>query len=134
MGNTETRIVRKTDNMLLANILEPEVLSSKYLVKVIVEVTTENEILVYTSNNPYSPLLAYRSPNPFKFNFISFASADRVQYFYDVNEDYLVQIKPATVMVTETKPVRHPLMVSLNLKPESENICKCLDRINFESI
>lgn len=86
---------------------------------------TDHEILVYTSNNPYSPLLAYKNPKPLKFNFIGFASAHRMQYFYDVNEDLLLQSKPAqTLMITETKPMRHPFLYQLNLKPENENICK----------
>lgn len=53
-----------------------------------------------------------------------------MQYFYDVNEDLLLQTKLTQPLIAaQTKPMRHPFMYTLNLKPETENICKLL---NFE--
>lgn len=84
--NSLIRLSRRINGDVWESVNEQSVLSRRKPVKIIVEVSDEGVIKVFTSHNPWSPALTVVDTNPINIKFISFSSSERVQFFYDVNE------------------------------------------------
>lgn len=96
-------------------------------------------IRVFTSHNPFAPLLTAIDPDPIRVRYFSLASATRVQFFYDVSESLLVDptkplptIKPADIEIVPIN--KHPLLSVIEVPIGSEEECKYLNRLNFECL
>lgn len=99
-GNSWSRILR--NGVELTRVYEQNILNQWQPTKFVVEVTSDGVIKVFTSHNPWVPLLqAFTQPLDVKY--VSFASPSRIQYFWEVNEQTLI-----TTPVKE--PVREPLV------------------------
>lgn len=91
-GNLGARILR--GEKVLAEIVEENLLNEWKLNKVIIEVTNDGIINLYTEHNQWAPLLTVVDSNPINVKLITFGSEARAQFFYDVNEKLLSQPLP----------------------------------------
>lgn len=111
VGNALTSISKQIDGEPIVRVYEQNLLSAVKPVKFVVEMTADGIIQVFSSFNPYVPLISWKDPNPLPIKFISLASGEHMQYFYDVNESRL--LSGAAKPVVEAN-VKHPLLSILD--------------------
>lgn len=93
----------------------------------LIEVTTEGLIQVFTSRNPFLPLISVKdSLKPIPINYISFASPARALFFYDTDEDSIVKLPAKEVESKEATQlfVKHPLLMHRDYPLGLSDICK----------
>lgn len=83
---------------------EQRLLSAMEVVKVILEIKNDGWIHVFTSHNPYKPLMSYLDANLIDVKFVSYWSQYHLQVFYD--KDLLIE--PMDAMYLDV--VKHPLL------------------------
>lgn len=106
--NSLIRVSRHINGEVWQSVNEQGLLSKRKPVKVIVEVSNEGVIKIFTSHNIWTPALTIVDTNPINVKFISFSSSDRVQFFYDVNENELLEVpkmKPDDELIIEKYPL-----------------------------
>lgn len=128
-NNALTSISKQIDGEPVAIVYEQNLLSPLKPVKIIIEVTADGVIQLFSSFNPYVPLISWKDPNPLKINFIGFAAGGRVEYFYDVNEEALLNLP-----LTTGKLVKHPLLSILDLTYELKDMRKFYIGFSFRII
>lgn len=80
---------------------------------------------MFTANNPLAPLLYFVDSNPINVKYIHFASLSRMQFFYDIDEETINLYRNKLQRNrNDLKPAAHPLIVSLNVPVDMEDICK----------
>lgn len=94
-------------------------MSSRRPIKVVLEITFDGTMKIWTSHNPYAPLLEYKDPSPVPVKYISFGSKSRVQYFYNVDEEALMTTKPITPV-----RVKHPILSALEFPLGLAQLCE----------
>lgn len=135
-GNTLSQIVVRSTQEVLAKIAEQNLLSETKPLRAVIELSNSklkhlfiihifnslkttfffSQILVgllkvYTSHNPFAPLLQAILPPLTQIRYLSFASPHRTQFYYDVDEEDLLT-KPVTdiVVMENLDKVKHPLL------------------------
>lgn len=94
-------------------VTEMGILSPHKIVKLVIEVTNEGVVSLFSSHNPWVPLLSVKYANPFDVKYISFASHGRAQFFYGVLEDIIQKLPVVSEMVSELETIvhgMHPLL------------------------
>lgn len=115
--NSMTTISRKMNGAVMKKVFEQNILSPKKVTKLIVEVTEDGHINVWTSHNPWVPLISVFDKTPLDIKYISVASEGRVQYFYDVDEQHILSlpvIKAFTSVFEMADNVKHPLLTGVD--------------------
>lgn len=129
-GNTKSTISRKINGAFIAQVYEQNILQLGKLVQVVVEVLNDGTINVFTSHNPFVPLISAKDANLLDINYVSFASSCRVLYYYDINEKWLLNLPTITTLPTEvtevTENVKHPFLAELEYPVGLSGLCKCL--------
>lgn len=74
-------------------------------VKVIIDVTDEGIVNVFTSHNPWVPLMSYAFKTKFDVKYISFASKGRVQFFHDVDEQSIFGLPIVQELTTDLETI-----------------------------
>lgn len=116
-GNSLTTISRKMEGAVMKKVYEQNILSPKKVVKLVVEVTQDGHINVYTSYNPWIPLISVFDKTPLDINYVGFASNSRVQFFYDVDETTILSLPVigAFHSIYEIADnVKHPLLTGID--------------------
>lgn len=122
-GNSWSRILK--NGVELVRTYEQNILNLWKPTKVVVEVTTDGLIKVFTSHNPWVPLMKAMS-SPIDVKYVSFASPSRVQYFYDVNEEKLITA-PVKLPTREVSVnVKYPLFNVVDYPIGVTDLCKSL--------
>lgn len=121
--NSLISIGRKINGEIIGQVYEQDILSPFDLTLLIVEISTSGQISIWSSHNPWAPLLTVSDPHSFDVKYISFASLGRVQFFYDFNLDTLKQLVPV-VDVEPIRPPKHPLFTGLEYPIGFSNLCK----------
>lgn len=109
---------------------EQNILSQWKPVKIVIEITDAGVIKVFTSHNPFVPLITAKDDvKPISVKYISFASPSRSQFFYDVDEDVIVKLPvkvdtPLTSLEMSQLTVKHPLLAKLEYPIGLSSICK----------
>lgn len=114
-----TRVSKQIGGDLLARVYEQNLLSVKAPIKVVLEITTDGTMKIWTSHNQYAPLLEWKDPSPVPVKYISFGSKTHVQYFFNVNEEALISTKPV-----EPVKVKHPILSALEFPLGLAQLCK----------
>lgn len=125
--NSLISIGRKIDGVIMAQVHEQNILSPVDLTLLVVEISTNGLIAVWSSHNVYAPLLYVVDPKPLDVKYVSFASSTRMQFFYDFSLDELKHIVP-WVDVPPTVYDKHPLFVGQDYPIGVSNLCKYLVR------
>lgn len=121
-GNSLTKITKQINGDVVAKVYEQNILSEKKPVKVVLEVLTDGTIKIWTSHNPYAPLLEWKDPQPVPVKYLSFSSKTRIQFFYNVDEDGLLSV--ATKPVKPPVKVKHPILSALEFPLGLAQLCK----------
>lgn len=126
-GNSLHQIGRKINTETLVEVWEQNLLSDARPIKVVIEVTTKGEIRVWTSHNPWVPLMTAHDPKLIEINYLGFASSTRGQFFWDVNEKLIIKL-PTKTDESETNEllenIKHPLLASLDYPVGVSDLCK----------
>lgn len=120
--------VANPEKSLVATSTEQNLMSLWRPMKLILEVSVDGTILVYTSHNPFMPLLRYMDPEPIDVGYISIASPKRVSVFYNVDETLIVN--EPTVITSEsqvdvTELIKHPMLAEWDYPIGLAEQCKC---------
>lgn len=113
LGNTLSKITNRINGREVMQASELGLLSPHVPVKMIIDVSKEGVVNVFTSHNPWEPLLSATFPNHFEPKYISFASYGRVEFFYDIDEAAIQQLPTTHDMTMEFDAidhVKHPLL------------------------
>lgn len=113
MGNTLAKISNGLNGGEEIKATELGVLSAEKPIKLIVDVSMEGVVSVFTSHNPWVPLLLATFPTQIDVKYISFASYGRVQFFHDVDEVAIQQLPIDHTVATEADAIdyaKHPLL------------------------
>lgn len=87
-GLFQVQIRRHIGRDVIANIGKPNLLNDKTPVKFLLEITKDGFIALYSSYDPFTPLITAHDPKPLPIKYISFASKDSlVQYYFMCTED-----------------------------------------------
>lgn len=117
LGNTRAKISNRLNGGEEVKVTELGVLSAEKAIKLIVDVSMEGVVSVYTSHNPWVPLLSASFPTKINVKYISFASYGRVQFFHDVDEVAIQQLPIGHTVATEVEAIdhaKHPLLAELD--------------------
>lgn len=104
----------------VARVYERNILSVKRAVKFVLEITSDGTIKVWASHNPYAPLLEWKDPSPIGVKYISLGSNARMQYFFNVNEEQLITVKPDPAPIK----IKHPILSALEFPLGLSQLCK----------
>lgn len=100
------------------------ILSGTKPLKFVVELTREGEIQVFSSQNPFVPLIRIAETDSLTpIGFISFASVSLSHFVYDVNEE--VVAKKPLKRVEAMNIVKHPLLATRDYPIGFSEFCKC---------
>lgn len=91
--------------------------------KVVIEVTTDGLVKVFTSHNPWVPLMKVMS-TPIDVKYVSFSSRARIQYFYDVNEEGIIAAPQRIHTHDVSINVKHPLFDVVDYPVGVSDLCK----------
>lgn len=97
----------------------------------------DGSVKVFTAHNMYIPLLHATDASPLAVKYISFASPNRLQVFYNVNEKVLIQkqtLTTTTSQITVFQTTRHPLLVRRDYPIGLADLCKFKNENCFEVI
>lgn len=122
-GNSLTPYGRKIDSYIMSEEFEQNILSPNGLTMLLVEVWNMGRICIWSSHNPYVPILSVVDPKALDVKYISFASSSRMQLFYDFSLDALEHILPSD----DVLPIvynEHPLLVRKDYPIGVSNLCK----------
>lgn len=144
-GNSQLRILRKKTGEVLAQINEDFILNDMRPTKIVIEVTKQGIIRVYSQQNPWAPLLTAVDPKPLPIKYVSFASASHTQFFYDVNEK--IWLQPSEIVDTDAEhvvvePKAHPLLIHEDIPIGKEElwfntyfkVFNSINKKNYESL
>lgn len=120
-GNSWSRILK--NGFELKRVYEQNILHPYRLTKVVVEVTTDGSIKVFTSNNPWIPLITVIG-TPVQVKYISFASTRRVQFFYETDEHALLTVPVKQVSTENLFYMKHPLFNVVDYPVGLADLCK----------
>lgn len=88
---------------------------------------------MFTSHNPYVPLISVKDPSPIPVKYISFSSATRAQFFYDAVEEIVLKAPVSSTITTTTintleivEESKHPLLETLDYPIGLSELCKLL--------
>lgn len=113
-GNSLARISKRINGVTWVQAAEQNILSPNVPVKVICEVSNEGVLKVFTSYNPWAPLLTATDVKPIDIRFVSFSSSNRVQFWHDVNEEAIIglpaPVKPIQIDTDFELVEKHPLL------------------------
>lgn len=125
-----TTVTRNINGIELGRVYVQGVLSPFKPTKIVIEVSNDGLIKVWTSNNPFLPLISVQDVlKPIPINFISFASPARALYFYDTDEEALAKLpvkaddSESTVELTQLN-VKHPLLAERDYPIGLADLCK----------
>lgn len=127
--NSLSQIGRKIGSEHMVEVHEQDILSEHKVIKVVIEVTPKGEISVWTSHNPWVPLLSVVDPKLVGINYVGFASGSRVQYFWNVDEKVVVKLPTITVeteMSDLTENIKHPLFNVVDYPVGVSDLCKLI--------
>lgn len=110
----KSRISNSIYGIGATEVTEFNILQRDAAVKVIIEVTNDDVVNVYTSHNPYAPLVTTTLATKIDVNYISFASKNILWYFYDVNEDAIERLSPNQNEDAKVEPAKHLLFDDSN--------------------
>lgn len=111
-NNALSWISKQIDGEPVTLAFEENLLSPLKAMKVLIEVSADGLIEVFTSHNPYVPLISWKDPNPLQINHIGFASGERIEFFYDVDEIGLLN---APYREPKVSDIKHPLLSNLDI-------------------
>lgn len=115
LGNTLSKITNRLNGSEMEQASELGLLSPHTPVKVIIDVAKEGVVNVFTSHNPWVPLLSATFSTHFEPKYISFASYGRVEFLYDIDEAVIQQLPITHEMTTEAiDHVKNPLLEKLD--------------------
>lgn len=88
-GYFHVQIRRRKTGQVLAKVGRPNLISSKYPVKFVLEITKDGHIALFSSHDPFTPLLTAYDPHPLPIRFLSFASyrQNLVQFYFNCFDD-----------------------------------------------
>lgn len=130
VNNALKWISKQIDGEPVARAYEQNLLSPLKPVKIVIEVAADGVIQLFSSFNPYVALISWKDPNPLPINYIGFASDGRVEYFYEVDENGLLNSPYRTVNVSD---VKHPLLSALDFAHGLKDMRKFTSFIIFLS-
>lgn len=107
-GNSFAKIVNRRNGDVHV-IAEYGILSPLTPVKVIIDISNEGVVSIFTSHNPFVPLLSVPFANQFDLKYISFGSVGRAQFFHDVDEQTIEQL-PVVIDAEAIDYVEHSLL------------------------
>lgn len=108
--NSLITVSKQISGDIVHRVYEQNVLSWWKPTKFVLEVTQDGTLQLWSSHNPYAPLLSWKDPEPLPIKFISLGSLTRVQYILDVKEEKVVEVTRH-----ELEKVQHPLLSVLDL-------------------
>lgn len=128
-GNSVTRVSRRINGETWVIAYEQNVLSTQKPVKIIVEFSSEGVLKIFTSHNPYVPLLTAIDRNPLDIKYVSFSAPTRVQFFWEVNEEKIVTLptRPFILLpdIEEGESnIKHPLLSVIDYPLGLAELCK----------
>lgn len=106
-GNSLTVLSKQIGGEVLHRVYEQNLLSQWKPTKLVIELSPDGVLNVFSAHNPYAPLLTWKDSNPLAVKYISFASGARVQYFWDVNEETILTVPPKPPVPEKQK---HPIL------------------------
>lgn len=87
-GLFQVQIRRRIGRDVIAKIGRPNLLNDKVPVKFVLEITKNGLIALYSSHDPFTPLIVAHDPNPLPIKYLSFASKNSfVQYYIMCTDD-----------------------------------------------
>lgn len=107
----------------MTRVYEQNILHPTRLTKIIVEVSTDGLIKVFTSHNPWIPLMTVIG-TPLQVKYLSLASTARVQYFYDVDDHALLTVPIKHISNEVILQVKHPLFQTVDYPVGAAELCK----------
>lgn len=129
-GNVLTTVTRNINGIELGRVYVQGILSALHPTKLVIEVTVDGTIQVYTSNNPFLPLISVKDVlKPIQVNYISFASPERSLFFYDTDEESIAKMpmklddSDSTLEMTQLN-VKHPLLAERDYPIGLSDLCK----------
>lgn len=129
-GNVLTTVTRNINGIELGRVYVQGILSALNPTKLLIEITVDGTIQVYTSNNPFLPLITVKDVlKPIPINYISFASPARALFFYDTDEESIAKIpmklddSESTLEMTQLN-VKHQLLTVLDYPIGLSDLCK----------
>lgn len=119
--NSLITIGRKIDGVIMGQVYEQNILSPSKLTMLLIEVTDAGQISVWSSHNLWMPLLTVVDPNPLDVKYVSFASSNRLQCFYNVDFTALVNL-PLNDAVEQH--FKHPLFATSDSPIGVSSLCE----------
>lgn len=123
-------VIGAKDNMLSsiyigdvvkARAYEQKLLSFGEPIKVVLEITNDGCINVFTSHNPYKPLISYSDTNLIDVKYVSYWSPYSLQVFYDSD----LRTEPFVPLdVLQMEVVKHPLLIAQDYPIGLADTCK----------
>lgn len=115
-GNSLNTISRKINGAVMKEVYEQNILSPHKLIMLVIELTDEGRISVYSSHNPYVPLISTFDSSPLDIKYVSFGSNSRVQFFYGVDYKTILSMpaldKSENLVGNVIESVQHPMLTS----------------------
>lgn len=111
-------------------VYEQQLLSVVKPVEVILEITNDGWINIYTSYNPYKPLMSYLDTSLIDVKYISFWSPYYLQVYYD-NDD---SVSPLLPTVTQMDIAKHPLLIIQDYPIGLAEPCKLMQMLKCNLI
>lgn len=108
--NSLITVSKQISGEVLHRVYEQNLLSWWKPTKFVLEVTQDGTIQLFSSHNPYAPLLSWKDPEPLPIKFFSLGSLTRVQYVLDVKEETILEVTRHDI-----EKVQHPLLSILDL-------------------
>lgn len=126
-SNTAHTILKNGEE--IARVYEQNILSQWKPVKLVLEATADGLLQVFTSYNPYVPLISVKDPQPIAIKYISFASASRSQFFYETQETVIAKlpfkpVSPITSWEVTQLHIKHPLLNIIDWPVGLSDLCK----------
>lgn len=120
-GNSWSRIMK--NGVELTRVYEQNLLNVWKPMKLVIEITSDGLIKVFTSHNPWVPLMKAMSA-PIDVKYISFSTRSRMQFFYNVEDEGIiaapVPIRSNQIAVN----VKYPLFETWDYAPGLADLCK----------
>lgn len=107
----------------LTRVYEQNLLNIWKPMKVVMEVTSDGMIKVFTSHNPWVPLMKAIS-SPIDVKYVSFSTRSRIQFFYNVHEEGILAT-PIHISSSELAVnYKFPLFNTFDYAPGLADLCK----------
>lgn len=102
----QVQIRRRIGRDVIAKIGRPNLLNDKVPVKFVLEITKNGFIALYSSHDPFTPLIVAHDPNPLPIKYLSFASKDSFAQYYVMCTDDIRDTSNALPNLSVDLPLR----------------------------